>query len=355
MKAIDIGKTGINNWRKQNGAILITVVLISAFMAMVLIRANQIVSYQKQLGSNIQLRDKAMSYLSGLEEFAKISLKKSFEDNKESTVHLNQDWASQGFSFPIEGGMMSATIKDMQSCFNLNSIIHEDQQGANNNQPNANFGFAKPTGGQEIFADLIHQTNEDAGLNTSGLAAVVRDWIDPDMDVAGPDGAEDNYYQSLEIPYRVSNNMIAHPSELLAMKDFNRAIYNGLRSYICTLPDKTVNKININTVTSENSVLIYAVLNAPNLTLEQVNNAIGARPDEGFGNIAEFLQELGQQLPKDVKEKADKFLTVNSHYFEMTGTVIIGKNGETKVVVKTLLKRDNSNNFEIIGRYFGKE
>lgn len=334
--------------KNQSGTVLITVVLIAAFVVILVVESIKTIRYQKQLSSNLIHRDQANSYLMGMEELAKIWLKKAFETSREENVHLNQPWAQDDITFPLDGGGMTASITDMQACFNLNSIAlpSEDQNSRRNEQ---DFGQANKTPGQLIFEELVSKVNDKTEVTGQALAAAVRDWIDPDIDSAGPDGAEDDFYQSMEIPYRTANSLIAHVSELMAMKGFTREIYLALLPHLCVLPDEHANQININTVIPESGVLIYAALGAKNITLTEVTQAISNRGEKGFESVDEFISEFGDKRD-EIRNKS--LLGVSSDYFQMSAQAEIGK---TRVAMKTLFKRGENNNFKVVSRYFGKE
>lgn len=337
----------VNLPHKQRGTVLITVVLIAAFIIVLVVESTKTVRYQQQLSSNLIHRDQAYSYLMGMEELAKIWLKKAFENEKDEVVHLNQPWAQEDITFPIDGGIMTASIKDMQSCFNLNSIGIMGS-GKKDDKGNQLDGAAAKTAGQQIFEELISQVNEDTSVTSSALATAVRDWIDTDIEPSGPDGAEDGYYQGLEVAYRTANTKIAHVSELRVIKDFNDGLLTLLAPYICVIPGEEVEQININTVTEENAVVLYAVLNDNKVSLSDVKQALSKRGENGFKEVAEFVSELAE----DAKSISTDQLAVNSYYFEISAQAEVGR---TKVAMKTLFKRDDENNFNVVSRYFGKE
>ena len=352
---------------RQSGTVLITVILIAAFVIILVVESTKTVRYQKQLSSNLINRDQAYSYLMGMEELAKIYLKKAFENTKDENVHLNQPWAQENITFPIDGGVMTASIKDMQSCFNINSILFEGENNNNNNSgrggqspqnpqnPKSGGGVNPQTGqpigtkGQDILEELISQVNENTEIQPDELATVVRDWIDPDIEPFDHRGAEDDYYQAMEIPYRSANALISHTSELLAMKGFSQKLYLGLTPYICVLPEMDVDQVNVNTVDEESALLLKAVLGGKNISTSDITRAMSGRGEKGFSNVKDFIDELG--VTNADKLGQDK-LTVTSNYFQVSAQAEIGK---TRVAMKTLFKKSGDNNFEVVSRYYGKE
>jgi general secretion pathway protein K len=388
--------------QQQKGTALITVVLIAAVVIVMVMESIKVVRFQKQLSSNLINRDQATSYLLGMEELAKIWLKKSFKNNAENYVHLNQAWAQEAITFPIDGGGMTASVKDMQSCFNLNSITLVGSQSGNsgtpgggrdgggrddsveererndpdrdgergngitppgngridgsNDSPNARDGRGGPQAdnevalGEEIFEELINQINSNSAITGKALTATTRDWIDQDTEPYQADGAEDNYYQGLDVPYRTANSLLAHSSELLTIKGYERKLYSELLPYVCVLPSQNIAEINVNTVKEEQAALLFAALGAKDLSLSDVTQAIQNRPEKGYETVAEFIEAIGSSARVDDKYK-DR-LTVSSNYFEVLAKAEIGN---TRVTMKTLFHKDNDNSFKVVSRYFGKE
>ena len=349
----------------QRGTVLITVILVVAFIAILVVEVNKTVVYQANLNRNLLHRDQAYSYLMGMEEIAKIYLKKAFDAEKDDVIHLGQPWAGQNITFPFDGGVMSATVVDMQSCLNLNSVsilepITEQKGNANSpspvrgsNQPNTSAGNdrndeKKESITEQILTTLLEKLIEDTEIQPSALSAQVRDWIDVDFKPTGPDGAEDLYYQSLDVPYLPPNSAIAHVSELRSIKSFNAATYELVRDYICVLPDGNDNKLNVNTIPAERSELLYAVLDGK-ISDSAVKKLISERPKSGYSMQA-FWDEVGSaiKIKRSYKDRID----VTSRYFQMDAKAEIET---TKVYLKTLFFKEDDNTLKVVSRYFGKE
>jgi len=329
---------------------------------------NKTVVYQANLNRNLIYRDQAYSYLRGMEEIAKIYLKKAFDAEKDDVVHLGQPWADQEITFPIDGGVMSATVVDMQACLNLNSIsvIESKNNSRNNgNSPVQNPPVKSPSNRngnsdalidddkkvsitQEILSKLLDKILVDTDIESSVLAEEVRDWIDEDQTPSGSGGAEDSYYQGLSLPYLPPNGPIAHVSELRAIKSFSRKTYEQLRKYICVLPDGKDNKLNVNTIPEDRAELLSAALGGK-LSTSKAKKVISARPKNGY-SMRSFWDEVGNdvKIKKGFKERLD----ITSRYFQMNAKAEINN---TKVYLKTLLVKEDGNTFKVVSRYFGKE
>ena len=355
-------------YSKQKGTALVTVVLIAAVVIVMVIESVKTIRFQKQLSANLINRDQAYSYLMGMEELAKIWLKRAFENEKEDIVHLNQPWAQDDITFPIDGGAMTATIRDMQSCFNLNTVAVADNSSSGGGTGSGagkgtgtGAGTSKGSGtgtgtgtgkgnmpGQEILERLLNQVMESSEVPAQDLAASVRDWMDDDFEPFDQ-GAEDDFYQSLEVAYRTPNSSIAHISELRTIKGFSRPVYDSIKKFLCVLPPD-VNKININTIDAENYAIIYAALNNSDVDSSKVQQGISERPEDGYKEVTEFTDTLG--LAGEKKKGLGNYLSVTSKFFMVNAKAEIGK---TRVSLKTIFQRDDDNNFKVISRYYGRD
>jgi type II secretory pathway component PulK len=63
------------------------------------------------------------------------------------------------------------------------------------------------------------------------IADSLLDWIDNDV-IARPNGAEDNYYQSLRPPYRCQNRSLRHYGELFLIRGMDRDTVEKVRRFI---------------------------------------------------------------------------------------------------------------------------
>jgi general secretion pathway protein K len=132
---------------------------------------------------NILGNDTAMMYAMTLEDLAKLSLQRDLKSNK--IDGLTDKWASEeGFFSAIEGGALGGTISDAQARINLNGVLEKETE------------------------DRLRTLCNNLQVSPEFIDAL-KDWIDEDVDTVSPDGAEDDYYTSLEAPYRAANRPMA--------------------------------------------------------------------------------------------------------------------------------------------------
>jgi len=224
----------------QRGIAIITVLLVialSTIMVASMTGRQQVDIRREENEAGIQL---ARSLAISGERFAAAVLFRDFEAaDREGTDSLEDDWAQTLPPVPINEATLSGCVVDMQGKFNLNNLVNAE------GKPDPRF--------VEQFKRLLDELN----IAVSKHQAVV-DWLDEDVDATVPDGAEDDYYSGLEVPYRVANTNFASVSELKLVKGFSPSVeeenadYELLIPHITALPtiDGPVT-LNVNTATPE--------------------------------------------------------------------------------------------------------
>lgn len=210
----------------------------------------------------------AKQYLTGGENWAREILA---QDLRENTIdHLGESWASSLPALPIDGGAIQGRVIDLQSRFNLNSII--DAKG--NIDPEA----------LDQFKRLLVVLELDPSI-----ASAVADWLDTDNYPEFPGGAEDETYSSLQRPYKAANHFITDISELMSVKGINKAIYDTLRHEVCALPLGV--SLNVNTA---NSAVLQSL--STNLTTNDIAELLDQRSLGPFENINDFFNLSNIQI-----------------------------------------------------------
>lgn len=225
---------------RQNGIAIITVLLVIALSTIIVASMTgrqQIDIRREQNEAGIQM---ARSLAISGERFAAAVLYRDFQDgDRENTDSLEDDWAQTLPPVPINEATLSGCVVDMQGKFNLNNLINSE-------------GKANP-----VFVDQFTRLLKVLNIDTAKAQAVV-DWLDENVDPTLPDGAEDDYYSGLEVPYRAPNSVISSISELNLVKGFNPAVEEERADYELLIPHITVLPVtdgfvplNINTATPE--------------------------------------------------------------------------------------------------------
>jgi general secretion pathway protein K len=289
-------------------------------------------SLQMRRTGTLQQVEQARWYAISAEELAVKVLQDEFDDSKEETVNLDQDWAIGEVTFPIEGGAIKGTLTDAQACLNLNGLAVADSEGQIPPELKVYQHLMEALGIEDYQADVIAQST--------------RDWIDEDDSAGSGTGAEDINYQSLPVPYLASNASMRDSSELRAVNGVNGPIMRKIQPYVCALP-MTGMEININTLSPDQAEILSALFMG-DLAVEQARDILAERPKEGWKSVDEFLQQpiLANYSASETKE----LMSVDSHYFEMDATAAFA---DSEVRIISLLRREDENKFSVIRRQFG--
>lgn len=344
---------------------MITVLIVVAVVAIVATGMASAFFMAMNRTGNVLDADQAQEYARGAEEFAMQVLKKSFENEK--SVHLRQPWAVRGMAFPIEGGVLTGEIRDLQACLNLNSVLanseggsgRSDGKGKGGQQQGQNLGQGQGTvppdeqdafgkelsPGAKLFQFLVVELGANTEQREQELREALVDWVDEDQNPAGPGGAEDVYYTGLKTPYRTADQPMASVTELRAVKGFTPKVYDKLHDYVCVLPDANQYALNVNTVAEEHSALLTALYKPGTLSGSQIQNLLKERPPKGYAasELATKFQANQLRVPNS--------LTTESNYFLLRARAVVGR-GEARL--EALIKREGGN-YRVLSRHFGEE
>jgi len=270
----------------ERGAALLTVLLIVAVMAVLAASALERLKLATHLTGNGAAIEQARSYAMAAETVARYRIGDLIQREATRTT-LEGDWAGKPTNFPIDGGLATARIDDGGNCFNLNSLVDRQQDGALIARPLAIAQFTR-------LMTILDVPGRDA----STISASAADWIDSDVE-ALPGGAEDAAYANVGRGARTANTLMADASELRVVAGMTPAIYSRLRPYICALPVTDLTTVNINTLSLGQAPLLAMLL--PGLGLARAATAIDARPLRGWDSTTPFwnLPSLTSIPPAD--------------------------------------------------------
>jgi general secretion pathway protein K len=322
--------------KSNQGAALIVVMFVVALAASLAVKMNARLMVEIQRSSNIALLQQARWYAMAGETLAKEVLIETKKDNNE-VVHLGQLWAQASPAYPVEDGTIKGEIIDLQACLNLNALRFDDKNNNNGKQFNpAHTAFI-------ALLDLV----EDLPLeeSTEVLADSLYDWLDQDS-MPKRDGAEEGEYMAYDIPYMTANNYLASESELRLIRGFNPLVVDKLKPYVCVIPQRDMLEINVNTITTEQSLLLAAMLD---ISDSDAQNIISQRPDNGWDQVSEFINEATQNGAKTIKGKDARF-TVNSNYFEVQTQASFF---EANFAMKSIIHITDTQKVSVLARRFG--
>jgi len=292
------------NRRQQSGIALLMAILVVVAATAISVSMVHDESFLIRKTSRLQLLERAGLYAVSLEDFARLVLQVDRKDNK--IDDLNEDWALGVPGTPVEAGYLGGYLEDEQSRFNINSLLGSEES-------------------VKRFTRLCNNLEVD----TSFIPALM-DWIDEDLDVRYPDGAEEHYDH-----YRVANRIMADVSELLLVKNMDHQMYNKLKPFITALPTTTTG-LNVNTMSETLFLSLQDELDAEAFLQEREN--------EVFTSVENFITRMQVPVP-------EQGLSVSSEYFRAFGQVV---QSDLEYNFQTLIHRDSNGATTVISRTLGQ-
>ena len=321
--------------KQQRGMALVIVLLIVAVVSLIAVEMTAHLQRETRRSGNMFAHAQAQEYALGLERRSLGMLTEHFKDSP-SKDNLGQAWATQGLMFPVEGGLLTGAITDVNSCFNVNSLVTLSAE----DKP-------KYVGDPEGVAYLAYQRLLQLLELDAGLADALVDWLDSDDHPLSLDGAEDMDYALQLPPYRAANNLMADISEMRLLAKYTPEIVAVLLPHLCALPEAGYLKMNVNTIAVEQPALLSMWL--PELPLTEATAILTARAPEGYETIEAFWTETA--IPIESRAiGGDSVLQLDSDYFKLSATAQIGRG---QVRLSSLFKQQENGSPSLVWRQFG--
>jgi general secretion pathway protein K len=235
--------------------------------------------------------EQAIAYAEGMEAYAAQILLRDREDNPDLDT-FSDSWAVPLPPQPVPGGQISASMSDLNGCFNLNNL-------------------SLPAGQAAVWRERMRNLLVALELDPSLNGAIV-DWLDSDTNVDDEGGAEDSAYLAQPIPYRAANRVFAHVSELRLVRGVSGEVYSRLAPEVCALPPGT--SININTASV--AVLMSLDSHMTAVLAERIRQNRRAR----WTTLTQALDEAKQQGVVIANQSG---LGVTSSYFLARGEITL--------------------------------
>ncbi len=284
--------------RDREGMALLTVLLLVAVMAVVAMAVLDDVRFSVRRTANAEAGAQAQWYADGAETLARRQNDRLSALDPDRTP-LTPAWNGRAMSLSIDGGTLTATVRDGQACFNLNSVVEWTGDRL----------AARPVAAAQLMI-----LGRSVGVGERRMETVTDsliDWIDTDA-ASRPLGAEDSAYAGLDEPYRTAGVPLAEVSELRTIRGVDGQTYARLRPHLCALPISR-SLINVNTLTPADAPLLV-MLTDGFLSLPAARAVISARPAGGWSDPDGFWLEpalRGLEVGPDLRRQ----VTVRTDYF----------------------------------------
>ncbi len=185
---------------------------------------------------------------------------------------------------------------------------------------------------REVLVKTLEASGVERGDENSTIADSILDWIDKNTNHR-LNGAESEYYLSLESPYEAKNDKIDNLDELLKVKGITEEILYGS-------PDDT----------NENSENLTYIGLINFLTVQNVKsfNPNTAKP----ALLPIFFSELQTQAILEAKEKRGYYNRSKSTHFKIESTGFINGSNTKRTIVAILEKFGESKDATLLIKYW---
>lgn len=345
--------------KRESGVAIITAMLVIALGTITMVAINSSQQLDMQRERNEGLIQQARAFGVSGERFAAALLYRDVQaELRGNSDSFDDDWAQTIPPIPIDNASMEGCIVDMQGRFNLNNLINAE-------------GVV-----QTPYADQFRRLLVALNIEPTKAEAVY-DWVDSDINFTGADGAEDDYYTSLEVGYRAANAPFISVTELQLVKGFSSAVeaetedYELLLPHISALPlaEGQPTAVNVNTATPEVLASISDVIKGNEASVSRWDTgAYEDYPDcedifdldaddapqtlEGenrevvpYETLEDFQVELA--LPPEAEFPEDIVMDVKTNYFQVR--IDVEAEG-IRLSQYTLFERDDSGRTRVIYR-----
>ena len=210
-------------------AMLITVSIISILVVVTLELNRRAQSRIASTSASVDRLTLEQIAVSGIHLGIAILLQDKYDDPPTGLDSMQEDWAdpdylSEALSIiPFEQGALTLKITDELGKIQVNSIVKfPEGKEANDSQM---FLW-------ERFLTLIKDSGQGfEDIEPRTIINSLKDWLDSKDDdaVTGLSGAETDYYESLDPPYKCKNGPITDVEELVFIKGITPELYYGIK------------------------------------------------------------------------------------------------------------------------------
>ena len=325
-------------------AILVTIAVITLLITIAL-ELNR--KSRSMIASTAAIRDQyTLSHMtsSGINAAIALLIKDKLESEIDS---IQEDWANPDKiaflleDIPFEDGEIKLKISDELGKIQVNALVaYPDRNDFNEFQENLWDSFLQL---------IIFERELPEKIDPSCIINSVKDWLDPDDEITGLNGAESEYYQDSVTPYSCSNAPLSDLNQLAMIKGVAPDIfynYNelpGISEYMTVygMTDSGstyAGKININTAEAQ---VIAALLPDDN---RHLSSAICEYRQEM--SDLKFLYDLSSNTwYKNVSGCSDitidpELITTASDFFRI---VCVAKLREIEMITTAIVQRVKDN------------
>ena len=330
--------------KTRTASILILTLWMLSFLTIFVVGLGYNVSGQLRLAAHIQ--DRLKTYYLAKAGIEQAIVRFAMDEDTQHTS-LNEEWSNNEDFFkdtPLGDGTVTVSYQ-LDDEFTDDELAQElTVYGLMDENSRININKAP----LKILKSLIAHADEVETEEVDDIANAILDWRDKDV-IVSPGGAENEYYEGLELPYPCKNDDFQILEELLLVKGVTQAIFLSISGIITVYGE---GKVNINTA----SWRTFCALGLSDELAERIvefrrgeDDIEGTEDDNIFNTVAEirnigsFFTEEAQEINSIVSLNA---LTVQSNVFRINSTAIVEKGSysihSSIVSVVEILQNDSS-------------
>jgi general secretion pathway protein K len=222
----------------SKGSVLIWVIWAITILSIFTVSVNKQVTAELVFGR--WLMDKTLT-----RGFAKAGIERALYELEQDKLQifdgLNENWAANPEAFkqvPMGSGDYSV-VCDPEQGYDM-SVKDKFRYGVCDEAARLNLNTATEDMVRNLLTAVFPEMEDKIKTD---IAQSLIDWRDPD-DAKLSNGAEENEYASLKVPYQIRNGPLESVEEFLMVRGVTPEIYNGVRPYVTVYTD---GKINFNT------------------------------------------------------------------------------------------------------------
>ncbi len=286
-----------NHNPSQRGAALLTVLLLVAVMATASALALERLTLAARLSGSAGAMEQARFHQLAAETLA-IRRIAAVAGGERTTLAGN--WHGRPITVALPQGSATVRVTDGGNCFNVNSLVAVNPDGATPVRPLA----------ITQFTSLLTLLGVDGGAS-AGIVAAAADWIDSDATPL-PGGDESG----------AANAPMTDAAALAELPGMTPQNWARVAPWVCALPTNDLSPININTLLPEQAPLLQ-MLTGPDLSAAEARAQLSARPTAGFESVTLFWQS-GALRAIQVPEDAAQQVRNRTRWFRLTTTIRVG-------------------------------
>jgi general secretion pathway protein K len=265
-----------------------------------------------------------------------------FESEQQFEVDSALDGWAQLAALPFEvpdGGRLRIRVEDAGAKLNLNALFAK--------------GEPRDEATEILLGELLAKVIEEIPVrpeqklyDVEALARNLIDWVDAD-DAKVSGGAEDEYYQAQQPPYRAANRPLLSVDELRLIEGFDAQLVNALVPYVDVQPLVNADGVNPNTAPDWVLALLYhGVAGSQRLANEDtVRRILDIREQEGILCADEANNPACTPQREAIEGEVFPPMTFHGNVFRVTAEA---RYGEVRRTVEAVVDRSDAEEIEYL-------